>query len=236
VTSRSVREKNPESHRASHRKDMSPLTQGLNYRSACDYLLLSKMADTVAITVAATTIIVVQKSVGLLIGSFAYTQYTPPTPTRLSCRVASRRRCVHEFATSSRRLPTDSVDNVETDCWYSIAVWLPEFWSTLMTVSTMTSLCRHSTGNCELGHDCRRRDSTVELSRVGVGCVYWALISAHLCMYTTLCVRYSHGKCRGRCGGQENASVLSVRRHRQHRITHAESRLGQKPSQYLLSQ
>ena len=37
VTSRSVRgKKNPESHRASHRKDMSPLTQGLNYRSACD--------------------------------------------------------------------------------------------------------------------------------------------------------------------------------------------------------
>jgi len=28
--------KNPESHRASHRKDMLPLTQGLNYRSACD--------------------------------------------------------------------------------------------------------------------------------------------------------------------------------------------------------
>ena len=28
--------------------------------------------------------------------------------------VASRRRCVHEFATSSRRLPTDSVDNLET--------------------------------------------------------------------------------------------------------------------------
>ena len=25
-----------ESHRDSHRKDMSPLTQGLNYRSACD--------------------------------------------------------------------------------------------------------------------------------------------------------------------------------------------------------
>jgi len=28
--------KNPESHRGSHRKDMSPFTQGLNYRSACD--------------------------------------------------------------------------------------------------------------------------------------------------------------------------------------------------------
>ena len=36
VTSRSVREKKAESHRDSHRKDMSPLTQGLNYRSACD--------------------------------------------------------------------------------------------------------------------------------------------------------------------------------------------------------
>ena len=35
-------------------------------------------------------------------------QYTPPTPTRRNCRVSSRRRCVHEFATSSRRLPTDS--------------------------------------------------------------------------------------------------------------------------------
>ena len=31
-------------------------------------------------------------------------QYTPPTPTRRNCRVSSRlrRRCVHEFATSSR--------------------------------------------------------------------------------------------------------------------------------------
>jgi len=34
-----LRKKNRESHRASHRKDMSPLTQGLNYRSACDLWL-----------------------------------------------------------------------------------------------------------------------------------------------------------------------------------------------------
>jgi len=52
---------------------------------------------------------------------FPNAQYTPPTPTRRNCFVASRRRrrCVHEFATSSRRLPTDSVDNLETgqtDC------------------------------------------------------------------------------------------------------------------------
>ena len=36
--------KNPESHRASHRKDMSPLTQGLNYRSACDSQCHSEIA------------------------------------------------------------------------------------------------------------------------------------------------------------------------------------------------
>ena len=48
----------------------------------------------------------------------------------------------------------------------------------------MTSLCRHlsvvSTGNCKLGHDCRRvcshrrQDATRQFRRVGVGGVYWA--------------------------------------------------------------
>ena len=54
-----------------------------------------------------------------------YAQYTPPTPTRRNCFVASRRRrrCVHEFTTSSRRLPTDSVHNFETGQTDSIAVW-----------------------------------------------------------------------------------------------------------------
>jgi len=51
--------------------------------------------------------------------------------------------------------------------------------------STMTSLCRHvsvvSTGNCKLGHDCRRvcshhrHDATRQFRRVGVGGVYWTL-------------------------------------------------------------
>ena len=36
--------KNPESHRGSQRKDISPLTQGLNYRSACDVKLI-KMSN-----------------------------------------------------------------------------------------------------------------------------------------------------------------------------------------------
>ena len=36
-------------------------------------------------------------------GQCRYAQYTPPTPTRRNCRVASRRRCEHEFATSWRQ-------------------------------------------------------------------------------------------------------------------------------------
>ena len=49
----------------------------------------------------------------------------------------------------------------------------------------MTSLCRHlsvvSSGNCKLGHDCRRvcshrrHDVTRQFCRVGIGGVYWTL-------------------------------------------------------------
>jgi len=40
-----------------------------------------------------------------------YAQYTPPTRRRRdeTVELRRRRRCVHEFAASSRRLPTDSV-------------------------------------------------------------------------------------------------------------------------------
>jgi len=47
-----------------------------------------------------------------------YAQYTPPTPTRLNCRVKSslRRRAVCiDFATSSRRLPTYLVEKLKTE-------------------------------------------------------------------------------------------------------------------------
>jgi len=48
-------------------------------------------------------------------GDDGNTQYTPPT--RRNCRVESRRRRAvwTQFATSSRRLLTDSVDNLETE-------------------------------------------------------------------------------------------------------------------------
>ena len=43
--SKSVEEKKSESHRGSHRKDMSPLTQGLKYRSACDKIQMIKYTN-----------------------------------------------------------------------------------------------------------------------------------------------------------------------------------------------
>jgi len=63
-------------------------------------------------------------------------QYTPPT--RQNSFVASASAWT-QFATSSRRLPTDSVDNLETDQTDSIAVWLREFWQILITFSPMTT-------------------------------------------------------------------------------------------------
>jgi len=65
--------------------------------------------------------------------------------TQLSSYVASASTSAvwTHFATSSRRLPTDSVDNLETDHTDSIAVWVRERWSSLITLATTTSLCRH---------------------------------------------------------------------------------------------
>ena len=58
-------------------------------------------------------------------------QYTPPTPTRRNCRVSSRRRCVHEFATSWRQFcrvvgvntPVGSRHPV-----YNFLCWQPDKW------------------------------------------------------------------------------------------------------------
>jgi len=48
-------------------------------------------------------------------------QYTPPTTTRQNSFVASASAVWTQFATSSRRLPTDSVDNLEIDQTDSMA-------------------------------------------------------------------------------------------------------------------
>ena len=62
--------------------------------------------------------------------------------SQLSSYVASASSVWTEFA-SSRRLPTDSVDNLKNDETDSIAVRLREFWYMLITFSTMTLLCSH---------------------------------------------------------------------------------------------
>ena len=62
------------------------------------------------------------------------------TATQLSSCVASASAVCTEFATSSWRLPTDSVANLETE-HSGLTTWiLIEYWSPF---STMTSLCRH---------------------------------------------------------------------------------------------
>jgi len=58
--------------------------------------------------------------------------------TQLSSCVASASAVWTQFATSLRRMPTDSVDNLETS-----GLTVREFWSILITFSTTTSLCRH---------------------------------------------------------------------------------------------
>ena len=99
-----------------------------------------------------------------------YAQYTPPTPTRRNCRVASRRRrrCEHEFATTSTRLPTDTVDDLETE-HSSLTTWIlidiDKFFNNDVIMSSL--VCHqpqqpncdwlNSTRNCKLGHDCRLR-------------------------------------------------------------------------------
>jgi len=50
-----------------------------------------------------------------------YAQYTPPMPTWRSCFVALALAVWTQFATSSRRLPMDSVDSLETEQTDSIA-------------------------------------------------------------------------------------------------------------------
>jgi len=92
---------------------------------------------------------------------------------------------------SSRRLPTDSVDNFETDhngLHSGLTTWIlidiDNFFNNDVIMSSVLSTTGiallNSRGNCKLGHDCRRvcshhrHDSTRQVSRVGVGGVYWA--------------------------------------------------------------
>ena len=91
-------------------------------------------------------------------------QYTPPTPTRLNCRVASRRRCVQKS-----QLAHDDCRRVRSHCRHDA--------TRLRCRQICSDPSRLSPTSCEFRTH-RRRDSTRQLSRVGVGGVYWALHSS----------------------------------------------------------
>jgi len=96
---------------------------------------------------------------------FFYAQYTPPTPTRRNCRVSSRRRCVHEFATSRRQFRL------------VVGVNTPVGSRELGHGRRLCCAFASPNPSAVVANSCthRRRDATKEFRRVGVGGVYWAL-------------------------------------------------------------
>jgi len=112
----------------------------------------------------------------VLFHSESYSQLRPNTHRRRDATVVlnrvevlTRPAVCTEFATSSRRLSTDLVENLETEH--------------VENLSCRVELCRRcvrtqpwaTAAEFKLGHDCwlvhshRRRDSTRQLRRVGVG-------------------------------------------------------------------
>ena len=100
--------------------------------------------------------------------SITKAQYTPPTPTRRNCFVASRRRgrCVHEFATTADGF-------VDANAQRSRRPWPSSRLPTGVFSPTTRRNCRQLVAN-SCTH--RRRDETRQFRLVGVGGVYWALV------------------------------------------------------------
>ena len=92
----------------------------------------------------------------LLVCSIANAQYTPPTPTRRNCRVASRRRCEH-----TRRQSTHWLQY----CKLGHGRRLRCAFASPNPSAVVANSCAHLR---------RRRDVTKQFRRVGVGGVYWA--------------------------------------------------------------
>ena len=93
-------------------------------------------------------------------------QYTPPTPPRRNCRVASRRRCVHEFATSWRQFRrvvgvNTPVGSRDQNCKLAADGCVVRSNPSAVIANSCT-------------HRRSRRDTTKQFRRVGVGGVYWA--------------------------------------------------------------
>jgi len=103
-------------------------------------------------------------------GATTWAQYTPPTPTPRNCFVASRRRCVHEFATTADGF-------VGRNPVYNTAPNGSRPPTGVFTPTTRRN-CRQLVAN-SCTH--RRRDATRQFRLVGG--VYWALIGLYCKIY-----------------------------------------------------
>ena len=113
-------------------------------------------------------------------------QYTPPTPTRRNCRVSSRRRrrCVHEFATISRRhndVIVQKVINIYQN-WCNQTLWslFGQFQNCRPNPSAVVTNCVHTA-------DATRLDSFVSsASAVCIGLqTRWQLTDSHQTTHQT---------------------------------------------------
>jgi len=116
----------------------------------------------------------------------AFAQYA----TQLSSWVASASAVCTEFATSSRRLPTNSVAIWKLTRLHSgLTTWIlidiDNFFNDDVIMSSLVTDLNSSTAQEIVNwlttadgcvHSHRRYDSTRQLSRVGAGGVYWALV------------------------------------------------------------
>ena len=135
-------------------------------------------------------------------------KYTPPT--RRNCRVASRqrRRCVHEFATSSRRLPTDSamwtelldtgtrivsinllvcllnLQTKQTPCSLREFVYVNFYACIFITFSTVASLCCHLSAH-EIANSVTTADECVHTADA-------TQLDSFVASASAVCIRRSH--------------------------------------------
>ena len=108
-----------------------------------------------------------------------YAQYTPPTPTRRNCRVASRRRCEHtrrqSWPSLGLQFPVLTTDDIMMSLLKNLSISIKIRVVCLASFQIVDRIRQQSSwASCELCSH-RRRDATRQFPLVGVGGVYWAL-------------------------------------------------------------
>ena len=116
-----------------------------------------------------------------------------------------------QFATT---VAGDSFDEPELIC---------QQWVELCRVGRASSRRQSSCASCELcSHRGRRRDSTRQLRRVGVGGVYWALPFHQCCDFDTQDDEESYGRHSDDAGAQSDAVQEAIRNDELRRLERSE--------------